>query len=68
MNKKIIMAKYLLADSGINWLAIMALLTFFFIFSVALLMVFGRGRESYAEVEQQPLNDSYPLTEQNNPS
>jgi hypothetical protein len=62
------MAKYLLADSGINWLAIMALLTFFFIFSVALLMVFRRGRESYSEVEQQPLIDSYPLTEQNNPS
>lgn len=59
------MAKYLLADSGINWLAIMALLTFFFVFSVALIMVFGRDRGSYAEVEKQPLNDSYPLTEQN---
>lgn len=53
------MAKYLLAGSDINWLAIMALLTFFFIFTVVLLMVFGRGRESYAEVEQQPLHDSY---------
>lgn len=53
------MAKYLLADSGINWLAIMALLTFVFIFTVVLLMVFGRGRGSYAEVEQQPLRDSY---------
>lgn len=61
------MAKYLLADSGINWLAIMALLTFFIIFSISLLMVFGRGRRSYQEVERQPLQDSYPLTEKNNP-
>ena len=53
------MAKYLLVDAGINWLAILALLTFFFIFSVVLLMVFGRGRGSYAEVEKQPLQDSY---------
>ena len=53
------MAKYLLAGADINWLAIMALLTFFFIFSIVLIMVFGRGRGSYAEVEQQPLHDSY---------
>ena len=55
------MAKYILADSGINWLAIMALLTFFLIFSITLIMVFGRGRRSYEEVEKQPLEDSYPL-------
>ena len=59
------MAKYLLADSGINWLAILALLTFFFIFSIVLLMVFGRGRGSYAEVEKQPLLDSYSPNEKN---
>lgn len=53
------MAKYLLAESDINWIAIMALLTFVFIFSVVLVMVFGRGRDSYSEVEQQPLHDSY---------
>jgi hypothetical protein len=53
------MAKYLLAASDINWLAIMALLTFFFIFSLTLVMVIGRGRKSYEEVEQQPLKDSY---------
>ena len=55
------MAKYILADAGINWLAIMALLTFFLIFSITLIMVFGRGRRSYEEVEKQPLEDSYPL-------
>lgn len=53
------MAKYLLVDAGINWLAIMALLTFFFIFTLVLFLVFGRGSESFSEVEQQPLYDSY---------
>ncbi|TXF91037.1 hypothetical protein FUA23_04335 [Neolewinella aurantiaca] len=53
------MAKYLLAGSDINWLAIMALLTFVFVFTLVLIMVLGRGRGSYAEVEQQPLIDSY---------
>ncbi|NJC25576.1 hypothetical protein [Neolewinella antarctica] len=57
------MAKYLLAESGINWLAIMALLTFFIIFSIVIIMVFWRGRGSYADVEQQPLIDSYPTEE-----
>lgn len=59
------MAKYLLAGADVNWLAIMALLTFFFIFSVVLLMVFWRGRESYAEVERQPLMDSYSPNDKN---
>lgn len=59
------MAKYLLQDAGINWLAIMALLTFFLIFSISIVMVFGRGRKSYEEVENQPLIDSYPLNEDN---
>ncbi len=57
------MAKYLLEASNINWLAILALLTFFFVFSVALLMVFGRKRESYADVARQPLLDSHPEPE-----
>jgi len=59
------MAKYLLQDAGINWLAIMALLTFFILFSIALVMVFGRGRRSYEEVAKQPLVDSYPTTDDN---
>lgn len=57
------MAKYLLESANVNWLAIMALLTFFFVFSVALVMVIGRGRKSYEAVAQQPLTDSYPLTD-----
>lgn len=53
------MAKYLLVDANINWIAIMALLTFFFIFSLVLILVFGRKSENFSEVEQQPLHDSY---------
>ena len=52
------MAKYLLAGEDINWLAIMALLTFVLIFSLSLFMVIKRGRDSYNEVAQLPLNDS----------
>lgn len=57
------MAKYLLEAANVNWLAIMALLTFFFVFSVALVMVIGRGSKSYEEVERQPLMDSYTITD-----
>lgn len=56
------MAKYLLTGEGINWLAIMALLTFFIIFSLVLIMVFGRSRQSYEEVAQLPLHDQIPNT------
>lgn len=54
------MAKYLLAGEDINWLAIMALLTFFLIFSLSLFMVIKRGSSSYREVAQLPLNDGEP--------
>lgn len=57
------MAKYILESANVNWIAILALLTFFFVFSLALIMVIGRGSKSYAEVEKAPLLDSYPLTE-----
>lgn len=57
------MAKYILEAANVNWLAIMALLTFFFVFSVALVMVIGRGKKSYEEVERQPLVDTYTITD-----
>ncbi|PPK87602.1 cytochrome c oxidase cbb3-type subunit 3 [Neolewinella xylanilytica] len=55
------MAKYLLQDAGINWLAILALLTFVIVFTLALIMVFARRKDSYRDVAQQPLKDSYLL-------
>lgn len=61
------MAKYLLEAANINWLAIFALLTFVFVFSMALIMVFKRGRGSYEQVEQQPLIDSYLPNDKNTP-
>lgn len=59
------MAKYILAETGINWLAILALLTFFAVFTLALIMVIRRGRDSYAAVARQPLQDSYSTTDKN---
>lgn len=59
------MAKYILAETGINWLAIMALLTFFAVFTLALIMVIRKGRDSYTAIAQQPLQDSYSTTTKN---
>jgi hypothetical protein len=62
------MAKYLLQGADINWLAILALLTFVFVFVVALALVFARSKESYRDVARSPLTDSYPAPEpQNDP-
>lgn len=58
------MAKYLLQDAGINWLAIMALLTFVIVFCLALVLVFGRKADSFSEVERQPLDDAKVPTEE----
>jgi hypothetical protein len=55
--KKIIMAKYLLVGENINWMAIMALVTFFLIFSLTLIMVFGRKSKQYDHVSSLPLDD-----------
>lgn len=57
------MAKYILEAANVNWIAILALLTFFFVFSVALVMVIGRGSKSYEDVERQPLVDTYTITD-----
>ncbi len=51
------MAKYLLSGEGVNWLAIMALVTFFIIFTLVIVMVFMRNKQSYEEVAQLPLHD-----------
>lgn len=52
------MAKYLLAGENINWMAILALLTFFIVFSMALVLVFKRNRHSYQDVARLPLEDT----------
>jgi hypothetical protein len=58
------MAKYLLQDAGINWLAIMALLTFVIVFCLALVLVLGRKADSFSEVAHQPLDDASIPTEE----
>ena len=58
------MAKYLLESANVNWLAVLALLTFILVFVLAVVLAFGRGRDRYAEVERTPLFDGYPTTDQ----
>ena len=56
------MAKYLLAGENIDWLAIMALLTFFIIFSLVVIMAFGRKSSQYDDLAKLPLED-HPLND-----
>ena len=52
------MYKYILAEAGnINWMAIFALCTFFFIFSVSVIMVFGRSKKFVDKMAALPLDD-----------
>lgn len=54
------MAKYLLAGENIDWLAIMALLTFFIIFTLVIVMAFGRKKGRFDEIARLPLEDQEP--------
>jgi hypothetical protein len=61
------MYKYILAESGnINWMAMFALLTFFFMFVLTIWVVFKKSPEHIKEMEQLPLSDSF--TAKNEPT
>lgn len=52
------MYKYILEGAGnINWMAVMALFTFFFVFIVALIMVFRRNDAHINHMASLPLED-----------
>ncbi|MBK9737265.1 MAG: hypothetical protein IPO92_20870 [Saprospiraceae bacterium] len=52
------MAKYILEQAnGINWMAIFALLTFFTIFSLSVLMVCRKNNPVIKRMENLPLED-----------
>ena len=57
------MYKYILENAGdINWMAIFALLTFFAMFLISLMVIF-RHKSAYIEkMSNLPLEDSYPIT------
>jgi hypothetical protein len=51
------MYKYILEQVGnINWMALFALLTFFFIFSLSAYLVFRKDKETLSHLENLPLN------------
>ena len=52
------MAKYILEQAGgMNWMAIFALLTFFIIFSISVIMVFRKNNLVIKRMENLPLED-----------
>lgn len=56
------MFKYILENAGdINWMAIFALVTFFFIFIVASATVFWSKPDYIDKMASMPLDDSNPL-------
>lgn len=59
------MYKYILESAGnINWMALFALLTFFFVFTVSALLVFRKSTEQLRRVSSLPLEDD--IVEPNN--
>jgi hypothetical protein len=52
------MYKYILESAGnINWMALFALVTFVFIFSLALLLVFTKSNQEIERIASLPLDD-----------
>lgn len=51
------MYKYILAEGGnINWMALFALLTFFVVFLVSIVTVFGNRSNLYRHMAELPLD------------
>ncbi len=59
------MYKYILQEAGnINWMALFALLTFFFVFLISTIVFFGRSKAYIHKMANLPLQDSYsPINE-----
>jgi len=55
------MYKYILESAGnINWMAVFALMTFFFIFSMSIYLAFVKDKKSLQHIADLPLNDDTP--------
>jgi len=63
------MYKYILQGAGdINWMALFALLTFFSLFVISAIAIFGSSKAYIKKMSNLPLQDSYldePLNETN---
>ena len=61
------MYKYILESAGnINWMALFALLTFFFVFSMSIYLAFIKSKEELREVANLPLADDDPINNSQN--
>ena len=59
------MYKYILESAGnINWMALFALLTFFFVFSMSVYLAFIKSSDELRDVANLPLGEDDPF---NNP-
>jgi len=57
------MYKYILESAGdINWMALFALLTFFFMFVISAILVFSKNRSYIDKMANLPLENNHPLT------
>lgn len=60
------MYKYILEQaSNINWMALFALLTFFSVFLISLLLVFRKNKVHLQRMAHLPLEDSFSKTPEN---
>ena len=51
------MFKHILAGSDINWMAIFALITFFALFAVVLLLIFSSDKKYFKRMANLPLEE-----------
>lgn len=51
------MFKHILAGSDINWMAIFALITFFALFAIALLLIFASDKKYFKRMANLPLDE-----------
>jgi len=55
------MYKYILESAGnINWMALFALMTFFFVFSMSIYLAFIKDKESLQQIAELPLQEDTP--------
>ncbi len=58
------MFKHILANAGdINWMAIFALLTFFLLFVISAVAIFGKSKAYISKMSRMPLEDNISNTE-----
>lgn len=58
------MYKYILESAGnINWMAVFALMTFFFVFSMSVYLAFVKDSSSLQHIAELPLVEDEPISQ-----